>query len=175
MNTTWYIVKVMPGKERQLAEQFNTQISHGNINFISRFVCPLDKEFVVIRKKKVLREKVIYSGYLYFETESELNDKELKMVGTLPSIMAMFGDKTPKKMRDADVIRILKDESLEEHKEAKFGQFKDGEVVAITDGPFASFNGTISAIKGDRIDLNVKVFGRETSVTVGIENISKLY
>ena len=62
----WYVIKVMPGKERQLSEQFNTQIGLGKIGFIDRFVCPMEKEFVVLRKKKVSREKIIYNGYLYF-------------------------------------------------------------------------------------------------------------
>ncbi len=51
----WYVIKVTPGKERQLNEQFNTQIGLGKIGFIERFVCPMEKEFVVVRKKKVLR------------------------------------------------------------------------------------------------------------------------
>ena len=59
----WYVIKVMPGKERQLNEQFNTQIGLGKIGFIDRFVCPMEKEFVVLRKKKVSREKIIYNGY----------------------------------------------------------------------------------------------------------------
>jgi transcription antitermination factor NusG len=68
----WYVIKVTPGKERQLNEQFNTQIGLGKIGFIDRFVCPMEKEFVVVRKKKVLREKVIYNGYLYFESQNQL-------------------------------------------------------------------------------------------------------
>ena len=76
----WYVIKVMPGKERQLSEQFNTQITMGNIGYISRFVCPLEKEFVVVKKKKTIREKVIYNGYLYFESESKLNDGQLKEI-----------------------------------------------------------------------------------------------
>ena len=67
MSTNWYIVKVMPGKERSLTEQFNKEISIGKIKNINRFVCPTEKNLVIVKNKKVLREKVIYSGYLYFE------------------------------------------------------------------------------------------------------------
>ena len=119
MDSKWYVVKVMPGKERQLSEQFNTQINTGKITFIDRFVCPMDKEFVVVRKKKVLREKIIYNGYLYFESSKELTEDQLKNIAAYPSIMGMLGDKKPRKMRDQDILKILKDESLEEHKEKK--------------------------------------------------------
>ena len=175
MDSKWYVVKVMPGKERQLSEQFNTQLSMGKITFIERFVCPMDKEFVVVRKKKVLREKIIYNGYLYFETQKELTDDQLKNIAAYPSIMGMLGDKRPRKMRDQDILKILKDDSLEEHKERKSLKFANGEMVVITDGPFSSFNGTISALKGDKVDLSVKVFGRDTLVTVNLEQIAKAF
>ena len=68
MNTAWYVVKVLPGKERSLNEQFNKDIELGRIPNIVRFVCPTEKEMVVLKSKKVLREKVLYSGYLYFES-----------------------------------------------------------------------------------------------------------
>lgn len=175
MDSKWYVVKVMPGKERQLSEQFNTQINMGKINFIDRFVCPMEKEFVVVRKKKVLREKIIYNGYLYFETQKELTDDQLKNVAAYPSIMGMLGDKRPRKMRDQDILKILKDDSLEEHKERKALKFVNGESVVITEGPFSSFNGTISSLKGDKVDLSVKVFGRDTLVTVNIDQITKSF
>ena len=66
MDTFWYVIKVLPGKERQLNDQYNMQISLGNIKNIVRFICPTDSELVMVKNKKVLREKVIYNGYLYF-------------------------------------------------------------------------------------------------------------
>ena len=55
MNTNWYVVKVLPGKERSLTEQFNKEIELGRINDIIRFVCPTEKEFVNVKNKMVLR------------------------------------------------------------------------------------------------------------------------
>ena len=57
MNTNWYLVKVLPGKERQLTEEFNKQIEYGDIKSVSRFVCPTEKHMVVVRNKKMMREK----------------------------------------------------------------------------------------------------------------------
>lgn len=165
----------MPGKERQLSEQFNTQISLGNIGFISRFICPMEKEFVVVRKKKMLRERVIYNGYLYFESENSLTEDQLKTVAANPSVMGLLGDKRPRRMSELDIEKILKDESLEKHKENKAIKFINGENIVITEGPFTSFNGIITAINGNKVQINVKVFGRETPVEVNIDQISKVY
>ena len=66
------ILKESIEKERQLNEQFNEQVSLGRIKNIKRFVCPTEKNFVLVKKIKILKEKVIYSGYLYFESENKL-------------------------------------------------------------------------------------------------------
>jgi len=173
--STWYVIKVTPGKERQLNEQFNTQIGLGKIGFIDRFVCPMEKEFVVVRKKKVLREKVIYNGYLYFESQNQLTEDQLKTIAANPAVMGMLGDKRPRRMSEDDINKILKDDVLEKHKESKTVKFILGETVVINDGPFTSFNGVVSNIYNDKVQLNVKVFGRDTVVEVNLEQISKVY
>ena len=174
MSTSWYVVKVLPGKERQLTEQYNKEISLGSIKNILRFVCPLEKNLVVVKNKKVIREKVLYSGYLYFETKQKLNDEDLKVIAHQQSIMGLLGDKTPVLLRESDVARILKDEVLDEHIQSKKITLNSGDIVSISDGAFSGFNGVISSVKGDKVDVEVKIFGRGTIVTVGIEHVEKV-
>jgi transcriptional antiterminator NusG len=171
MDTFWYVIKVLPGKERQLNEQYNMQISLGNIKNIKRFICPTETEFVVVRNKKILREKVIYSGYLYFESGKEMNEDELKQISSIPNIMGMMGDKKPLLMRKNDVEKIIKDDLLEEHKNNKKLKFDIGSTVTICDGPFSGFIGTISSIQDDKVDVDVKIFGRTTPVTLSVTQI----
>jgi transcriptional antiterminator NusG len=86
----------------------------------------------------------------------------------------MLGDKKPRLMGRHDINKIIKDEMLDEHKYVKSITFTVGEDVVLTDGPFASFNGTIMEIKGDKVELQVKIFGRLTPVTIDIQNIKKI-
>lgn len=174
MSTAWYVVKVLPGKERSLTEQFNKDIELGRISNIMRFVCPTEKEFVVVKNKKAIREKVLYSGYLYFESQQKLNDDELKHVSLIPNIMGFMGDKTPVLLRDNDVKRILKDDSLDEHIESKKLRYFIGERVRVTEGPFTSFEGSISDIKGEKIDVEIKIFGRNTAVSLTLNQLEKI-
>lgn len=174
METIWYIVKVMPGKERSLTEDFNKQILQKKIENIIRFVCPTEKEMVVVKNKKILREKVLYSGYLYFETPTKLEDSQLKTIAHIPNIMGMMGDKTPRLLRDSDIRRILKDDTLDEHIEAKRTKYLSGDKVMVADGPFQGFEGIISEINGDRISLEVKIFGRNTPVELTLSQIEKI-
>jgi transcription termination/antitermination protein NusG len=174
METNWYVVKVLPGKERTLTEQFNKEISLGKIKNINRFICPLEKEFVNLKNKKVLRDKVLYSGYLYFECGKKLNEEELKSLTGLPNIMGMGGDRTPVLLRESDIRRILKDDTLENHVESKRLKYVKGEVIKVIEGPFASFDGVISELKGDKVDIEIKIFGRNTAVSLTLNQIEKI-
>lgn len=174
MEKNWYVVKVLPGKERSLTEQFNKEITLGKIKYVNRFICPLEKEFVTVKNKKVLRDKVLYSGYLYFETGKKLNDDELKSLTGLPNIMGMGGDRTPVLLRESDIKRILKDDTLDNHIESKRLKYVKGEVVKVIEGPFASFEGIISEIKGDKVDIEIKIFGRNTAVSLTLNQIEKI-
>jgi transcriptional antiterminator NusG len=174
METKWYLVKVLPGKERSLAEEFNKYISLGKMKGITRFVCPTEKNVVVVRNKKAIREKVLYSGYLYFETPKKLNADELKTISLLPNIMGMGGNRVPIELRDSDIKRILVDDVLEQHVDSKRLKYMIGEQVMVVEGPFNTFEGVISEIKGEKVDVEIKFFGRNTAVELTLNQISKI-
>lgn len=174
MNTNWYLVKVLPGKERQLTEEFNRQIELGDIKSVKRFVCPTEKHMVVVRNKKMMREKVLYSGYLYFETPKQLNEDELKTISLFQNVMGMGGNRIPIELRESDIKRIIKDDVLEQREDSKRLKYVIGEHVTVVDGPFATFEGTISEIKGEKIDVEIKIFGRNTAVELTMNQIEKI-
>jgi transcriptional antiterminator NusG len=174
METKWYLVKVLPGKERSLAEEFNKYISLGKMSSITRFVCPTEKNVVVVRNKKAIREKVLYSGYLYFETPKKLNEDELKTISLLPNIMGMGGNRVPIELRDSDIKRILVDKVLEQHVDSKKLKYSIGDQITVTEGPFSSFEGIISEINGEKVSIEVKIFGRNTAVELTLNQISKI-
>jgi transcriptional antiterminator NusG len=173
MESNWYVIKVLPGKERSLKEDFNRQVTQGKIKNILRFLCPTEKEFKIIKNKKSIREKVLYTGYLYFESEKILLEDDLKEIAGMNGLMGMMGDKTPIKLKETDVKRIIKDELLEEHNSTFKYQYKVGELITIIDGPFATFEGIISSINGEKVSLEVKIFGRVTPVELTLRQIEK--
>jgi transcriptional antiterminator NusG len=137
-------------------------------------VCPTEKNSVIVKNKKVLREKVIYSGYLYFESEDSLNENDLKEISMIPNIMSMMGFKIPLLMSPTDVNKILKDELLEEHIDAKKLKYITGEKVMVNEGPFKTFEGVITEIFGEKVNVEIKIFGRNTPVSLTLAQIEKL-
>tara|TARA_R110001592_G_scaffold64818_9_gene199264 strand:+ start:14420 stop:14941 length:522 start_codon:yes stop_codon:yes gene_type:complete len=173
MGSYWYLVKVLPGKERQLKDRFNSEIDLGNIRGIKEFVCPLEKELKMVKTKKIIRERVIYTGYLYFETEEILTEDDLTNLSYLPDTMKVLGDNRPIRVRDKEIQRVLK--TGHEGQEISNGvQYTIGETIKVIDGPFNTFEGEIRLINGDKVDVDVKVFGRPTKVTLSKEQIDKL-
>ena len=170
-NTFWYVVKVFAGKERKLCEQFNEMIEHGKMPNVLRFICPLEKEYVTVRNKKVIRDKVIYNGYIYFETENKLTVDELTHIGFFENVLSMYGDRKPVLMPNSDVRRIIKDDVLDQHIEHKLIRFVKGSTVEIIDGPFKGFVGAVKEINGNKVSLEVKVFGRPTNLNLDAEQI----
>jgi transcription termination/antitermination protein NusG len=171
MESFWYLVKVLPGKERQLEQQFNEEISLGRIPDIKTFVCPVEKQLKVVNKKKVVRDKVIYTGYLYFESNERLDVDQLKNLSHLPGIMGILGDRTPVLIRDVEMKKVLKSENEEVLKNDTI--YRKGELIKITDGPFKTFEGHISEIRDEKIDVEVTIFGRVTNVNLDIFQIEK--
>lgn len=171
MESFWYLVKVLPGKERQLEQQFNEEISLGRIPDIKTFVCPVEKQLKVVNKKKVVRDKVIYTGYLYFESNEPLDADQLKNLSYLPGIMGILGDRTPVLIRDVEMKKVLKSENEEVLKNDII--YRKGELIKITDGPFKTFEGHISEIRDEKVDVEVTIFGRVTNVNLDIFQIEK--
>jgi transcription termination/antitermination protein NusG len=174
METSWYVVKVLPGKERQLEGQFNELIANNSINFINRFLCPTEKEIYKRQGKSLTRDRVIYSGYLYFECANRLTEDNLKYVASISNVMGMFGDKRPVLLRKSDVERVIKDDELVKRNELVVDRYVVGESVNIIDGPFKTFVAQIDNINGDKVDLQVSIFGRSTPVQLTIDQISKV-
>jgi transcriptional antiterminator NusG len=102
-----------------------------------------------------------------------LGQDDLKIISLLPNIMGMIGDKMPMLLKENDVRRILKDDTLEEHIENKKLRFEVGESIIVSEGPFENFNGIIKEVKSDRVDIEIKIFGRNTAVSLTLEQIRK--
>ena len=174
MDSHWYVVKVLPGKERILKEEFNKQITQGKINNITRFVCPTERELKIIKNKKVVRERVLYNGYLYFESQNNLSNEDLKFISGFNGLMGFMGERIPIKLRETDIKRVIKDEELEEFNQSMNYHYSVGDSIKIIDGPFTTFEGIISSVNGEKVSLEVRIFGRVTSVELTLRQIEKL-
>jgi transcription termination/antitermination protein NusG len=113
-------------------------------------------------KRKVV-EKKIFQGYVMVQIK--MSEDAWYIVRNTPSVTGFVGsgnDPTP--IADEEIEKIMKRMGKAEPKHKI--DYKPGDVVNIIDGPFKSFDGTVSEIDESKGKLKVLVnmFGRETPV-----------
>ena len=113
-------------------------------------------------KRKVV-EKRIFQGYVL--VQMKMSEDAWYIVRNTPSVTGFVGSGSePTPVSDDEMGKIMKRMGRAEPKHKI--DYKVGDVVNITDGPFKGFDGTINEIdqaKG-KLKVLVNMFGRETPV-----------
>jgi DNA-binding response OmpR family regulator len=73
----------------------------------------------------------------------------------------------------AKLRKILKDEILQDHLDSKRLKFIKGDQITVLEGPFQTFTGVINEIKGEKVEIDIKIFGRSTNVSLTLDQIQK--
>jgi transcriptional antiterminator NusG len=92
----------------------------------------------------------------------------LHIIGGIQGVIKFVGkDREPVPLRPDEVNRLLGvvDEAAPTAPKEEI-PFLVGQAVAITDGPFTDFNGTVEEVMADKgkVRVSVSLFGRPTSV-----------
>lgn len=174
----WYIVNTYTGSEETVKLALRERIERSKLKdcFGEIFVPKMMVEKVLKSGKKKLVDKTVYPGYLMIQMQ--LNDDSQGCVTATPKVTGFVGDKRkPRPMSDKDVLRLLNQDASETLMEEKeVSQYKKGEAVKVTDGPFTNFDGVIEEVRPEKkkVKVLVSIFGRETPVELDFVQIKKL-
>ena len=107
----------------------------------------------------------------------DLSDEVFHLIKNTPKVTGFLGagDK-PMPISEAEAGRILHQvqEGIERPKPSV--SFEVGEQVRVSDGPFASFNGTVEEVDDarSRLKVAVSIFGRATPVELEFGQVEKV-
>ena len=106
-----------------------------------------------------------------------MNDDTWHIVKDTPRVSGFLGSHNkPQAITEKEVKRIMTqiEEGIERPNTEIY--FEIGEQIRVTDGPFASFIGTVNEIDTEktRLKVSVSIFGRETPVDLDFNQVEKL-
>jgi len=170
----WYIVRSQANREKSVSERILSEAEKGDlIGKVSQVIVPVESSYYMKNNKKIKREKVMFPGYIFIESNSPAEVKEyLKGVnGASGFLTTRSGEIQP--LSQAEVNRML---GIQEEAKQKdlINPFMVDEEVIIIDGPFNSMRATIDEIVDERVKVSVSIFGRKTPIDLNLYQISKI-
>ena len=172
----WYIVHAYSNFEKKVAESIRERAAQNGLSDqFEQILVPTEKVVEVRRGRKVDTERKFFPGYVL--VKMELTDEAYHLIKNTPKVTGFLGSGSkPMPVSEKEVARIIGaiEEGVERPKPTI--SFEIGEQVRVTDGPFASFNGSVEHVDEERARLRVTVsiFGRATPVELEYGQVEKL-
>ena len=163
----WYVLRAISGKEAKVKELLEGAMKNTDLgNHVFQVLIPTEKVLTIKNGKKVVKEKNLYSGYVFVEAEL-IGEVMHELVNTTTVIDFLKGrgkDAKPEPLRESEVMRMLGTaDDINENIEEGVNDYMVGEIVKVNSGAFNGFNGKITEVLPEKKKLRVmvKIFGRE--------------
>ena len=172
----WFVIHTYAGYENKVKANLSSRISSMNVeDRIFEVVIPMEDVMEIKQGKKQVVQKKVFPGYLL--VRMYLDDDSWYVVRNTPGVTGFVGSGAkPTPLSDREIDKILQVKPEDKKKLKPRLEFEEQESVRVTSGPFANFTGSISEINVDQSKLKVlvNIFGRETPVELGFDQVAKL-
>jgi transcriptional antiterminator NusG len=172
----YYVVHTYAGYEQKVKANLISRIQSMNMeDRIFDVIIPTEDAVEIKAGKKQTVQRKVFPGYVL--VRMDLDDDSWYAVRNTPAVTGFVGPPgarpVPLSMREVE--DILREPDADEVVTPSV-EFEENENIRVTSGPFADFTGTISEINADQSKLKVlvSIFGRETPVELGFDQVAKL-
>jgi len=162
----WYVLRAISGKEAKVKEILDAQIKNTDLGqFLFQVLIPTEKVMTVRNGKKIVKERNLYSGYVFIE--ADLRPEVIHILSNTTNVIDFLRGRDkgsqPERLRQAEVMRMLGAvDDLTDPADVEVNDYIVGETVKVNEGPFNGFTGTIEKVDREKKKLTVmvKIFGR---------------
>jgi transcription termination/antitermination protein NusG len=177
----WYVVHTYAGYENKVKQNMASMTASLNMeDKVFEVVIPMEDVIDFKNGKRVVVQKKMFPGYLL--VRADMDENVWFHIRNTPGVTGFVGTgakPTPLSRRDVETFLAVKDEAAGEAAPKKTRPqtlYSEGDTVRVKQGPFADFTGTVAEINEDQLRLKVlvNIFGRETPVELGFDEVAKL-
>src|SRR6201994_1732897 len=171
----WYVVNTYSGHENKVKQNIEHRVASLNQQrAVRQIVVPTESVSEMKDNQKITVEKRTMPGYVL--VNMDLNEDSWSLVKGTPGVTGFVGaSNEPVPLTQDEVNRLLHREVADRPGRPR-AQFGIGESVKVISGPLSDFSGEISEVNEDaqRLKVLVSIFGRETPVEVGFDQVKKI-
>ena len=177
MAKNWYVVHAHSNYEKRVKTLLEERIALAGLeDMFGEILVPTEEVVEIKDGKKRKSERKFYPGYVL--VQMEMTDETWHLVKHTARVLGFIGgtaDKpAPITQREADEILSRVRSGVDKPKPKTV--FEPGEMVRVSDGPFADFNGVVEEIdyEKNRMKVAVLIFGRSTPVELAFGQVEKV-
>jgi transcriptional antiterminator NusG len=170
----WYVINTYSGHENKVKNNLEHRVETMEARArVRQVVVPTEQVAELKDGKREMVEKRTMPGYVL--VNMEMTDDAWNLVKNTPGVTGFVGSRNkPIPLSQPEVDRLMHRETAERPR--THAQFEIGESVKVISGPLSDFSGEIAEINEDAAKLKVlvSIFGRETPVEVGYDQVKKI-
>jgi transcriptional antiterminator NusG len=172
----WYVVQAFSGFEQRVATSLREHIKiHQMEDKFGEVLVPTEEVIEMRAGQKRKSERKFFPGYVL--VQMEMYEEAWHLVKSVPRVLGFIGGTSdrPAPISEKEAMTILNRLQDNVDKPKPKTLFEAGEVVRVTEGPFADFNGVVEEVdyEKSRVKVSVLIFGRSTPVDLEFAQVEK--
>lgn len=169
----WFVIHTYSGYENKVQRNLEQRIeTMGMRDKIFRVVVPTEEEVEIREGQRRSSRRRVFPGYIL--VHMILDEESWYVVRNTPAVTGFVGTGTrPTSLSQEEVDKILS--RMEAEQPRIKVNFRVGETVRITEGPFADFMAVVDEIYPEqgKVRVLVSFFGRETPVEMDFMQVER--
>lgn len=176
----WYVLRAISGKEAKVKEVLDAAIKNTDLgNYVFQVLIPTEKVMTVRAGKKVVKERNLYSGYVFIEADlqGEVVHELTNTTNVIDFLRGREKGSKPERLRQSEVMRMLGTaDELIDPTDDEINDYIVGENVKVNEGPFNGFTGIVEEVNKEKkkLKVSVKIFGRKTPLELDNSQVERV-
>jgi transcriptional antiterminator NusG len=176
LSMRWYVIHAYSGYEHYVVKALRERIERKGLeDKFGEIIVPTEEVVEMRAGQKRKSERKFFPGYVL--VQMLMDDETWYLVRNVPRVLGFIGGSAerPAPITEKEVKSILHRLTEGEKKPRPKVLFEPGEVVRVTEGPFADFNGVVEDVnyEKNRLRVSVSIFGRATPVELEFSQVEK--